>query len=325
MKLVFFRRVVGLGAFLLFLSVGSIFASGQNEGGSSSDGGAEVVMILKTLSNPFWVEMKNGIEKKAEELGISVDIIATQSEDDMRGQLQLFENLINKNYKAIGFAPLSPVNLITPAVKAYEKGIYLVNIDEQINMTQLKLAGGNVSGFVTADNVEIGGKGATYIIENNPSGGQVAIIEGKAGNPSGEARKIGASKAFKDSSSFELVTSQPADWDRSKALDVAANMIQRYPDLVGIYCANDVMALGVQQAVENAGKADQIMVVGTDGAPEAVDSVKNGYMAATVAQDPATVGAECLQILVDSISEGTQIALDAEPEFVAVPSKLITK
>lgn len=325
MNLVFLRKVSGLVAFTLFLSVGSIFANGQKEEVSSSKGEAEVVMILKTLSNPFWVEMKNGIEKKAAELGIIVDVIATQSESDMQGQLQLFENLINKNYKGIGFAPLSAVNLVNPVVNAYEKGIFLVNIDEQIDMTELKSAGGNVSGFVTADNVEIGGKGATYIIDNNTDGGQVAIIEGKAGNPSGEDRRNGAATAFMANSSFELVTSQPADWDRAKALDVAANMIQRYPDLVGIYCANDVMALGVQQAVENAGKADQIMVVGTDGSPEAIESVKNGYMAATVAQDPAAVGAECLQILVDSINAGTQIPLDVDPKFVAVPSKLITK
>lgn len=109
--------------------------------------------------------------------------------------------------------------------------------------------------FVTTDNVAVGAKGASFIIDKlGAEGGEVAIIEGKAGNASGEARRNGATEAFKKASQIKLVASQPADWDRIKALDVATNVLQRNPNIKAIYCANDTMAMGVAQAVANAGK-----------------------------------------------------------------------
>jgi D-allose transport system substrate-binding protein len=86
------------------------------------------------------------------------------------------------------------------------------------------------------------------------------------------------------------------------------------------------MALGVQQAVVNAGLEEVIMVVGTDGAPEAIESVANGELAATVAQDPAEIGAVSLRVLVEAMNgERAQIGVDEEPELIAVGSQLITE
>ncbi len=314
-----------LASALMLGAVGLVFAGGTGEKATPAGGGSYAV-VLKTLANPFWVAMKQGIEAEAQKQGVKVDILAAQSEDDLQGQLNIFEDLLGKNYKGIAFAPISPVNLIPAAAQAYKKGIFLVNIDEKADMSQLKAAGANVFAFVTTDNVKVGAKGATFMVQQiGSSGGNVAIIEGKAGNASGEARKQGASQVFSSTSGFTLVGSQPADWDRTKALDVATNMIQRFPDLKGIYCANDTMALGAQQAVENAGKAGQIIVVGTDGIPEAVQEVKDGKMAATVAQDPAEVGAESLRQLIKAVAGGKQMDLSADPVFVSVESKLITK
>lgn len=301
-------------AVLAFAAVSGVYAQ------------AQVAIILKTLANPFWVAMKDGIVAEAAKQGVQVDVFAVQSEDDTQGQLQLFENLLSKDYKAIGFAPLSPVNLVQAAAKAYKKGVFLVNIDEKVDMGALKAAGANVFAFITTDNVAVGATGAKYIVQLvGAKGGEVAIIEGKAGNASGEARRQGAAKVFADTKGFKVVASQPADWDRAKALDVAANMIRRFPNLKAIYCANDTMALGAQQAVVNAKKEGKIFVVGTDGAPEAVDMVKAGKLAATVAQDPAAVGAESLRQLIAAIKGGTQIALSAEPKFLFADSKLIVK
>ncbi|MHA6383006.1 substrate-binding domain-containing protein, partial [Escherichia coli] len=131
---------------------------------TSAFAAAEYAVVLKTLSNPFWVDMKKGIEDEAKTLGVSVDIFASPSEGDFQSQLQLFEDLSNKNYKGIAFAPLSSVNLVMPVARAWKKGIYLVNLDEKIDMDNLKKAGGNVEGFVTTDNVAVGAKGASFII-----------------------------------------------------------------------------------------------------------------------------------------------------------------
>lgn len=287
---------------------------------------ADYAVVLKTLSNPYWVEMKQGVEQKAKELGVSVDVFASPSEGDFQSQLQLFEDLTNKNYKGIAFAPLSSVNLVIPVAKAYQKGIHLVNLDEKIDLDNLAKAQGNVEAFITTNNVTVGGTAAKFIIDKlGNNGGEVAIIEGKAGNESGEARRIGATQAFKADNHIKLVASQPADWDRIKALDVATNVLQRNPQLKAFYCANDTMAMGAAQAVANAGQTGHILVVGTDGVPEARKMVAEGMMTATVAQNPAEIGANGLAILVETVKSGKLIALDAKPRIVTVDSILVTK
>jgi D-allose transport system substrate-binding protein len=290
----------------------------------ASDDNIKVAMILKTLSNPFWTSMEEGIKDEAKKLGVEVEVLASQSEEDLQGQLRIFEDLSNKDYDGIGFAPLSPVNLIPQAVSAYKKGIPTVNIDEKLDMAELVKAGGNVNAFVTTDNVKVGEQAATFIVEKIKKG-KVAIIEGKSGNASGEARKNGATGVFESTDGIELVASQPADWDRNKALDVVTNMIQRYPDLTAIYAANDTMALGALQAVQNANKQKQIIVVGTDGAPEAIDSVNAGQLTATIAQDSEEIGRESLRLLVNAIKEGKVLDLEKEAELVTIPSKVVSK
>lgn len=298
----------------------------QPEGTSAAASSAEYAVILKTLSNDFWAKMKTGIEKEADKLGVKVDIFAAQNEEDTAGQLTILENCIAKNYKAIGVAPLSPTNLINGIVQANEKGIYVMNIDEKIDIDSLRNAGGSVIAFATTDNVAVGKKGAEFIIEKlGDDGGDVAIIEGKAGNASGESRKEGATKAFKDEDEINLVASQPADWDRQKALDTATGYIQMYPKLKAIYCCNDTMALGALQAVINAGKLGEIIVVGTDGSAEALESVKAGQLDATVAQDPAEIGAASLRKMVEAVKNKPKIDPNAAPQTIPVDSYIVTK
>lgn len=299
----------------------------SNTGVSETNSGrAEYAVILKTLSNDFWAKMRTGIEAQAKELGVTVDIFAAQSEDDTAGQLTILENCLTKGYKAIGVAPLSPTNLINGIVQANEKGIYVMDIDEKVDVDTLRNAGGSVIAFATTDNVAVGERGAKYIIEQlGSSGGDVAIIEGKAGNASGESRKQGATNAFKAANGIKLVSSLPADWDRQKALDTATSFIQMHPNLKAIYCCNDTMALGALQAVINADKLGKIIVVGTDGSAEALESVRNGQLSATVAQDPAKIGATSLRQMVDAVKSGAKIDPKTDPKTIPVDSYIVTK
>ena len=85
------------------------------------------------------------------------------------------------------------------------------------------------------------------------------------------------------------------------------------------------MALGAFQAVLNAGKQGKVVVVGTDGAPEAMESVKAGDLSATVAQDSAGVGARSLDILIETLATKPAIQADVPPQMVSVDSRLVTK
>ncbi len=278
--------------------------------------------LLKTLSNPHWVAMKEGIEAAAAEAGVEVYVDAMNSEDELSGQLDKLLTAAGQGYDGIGIAPISPTNAIEGIVAANAAGVPVVNLDEKVDADELAAAGGYLVGFATTDNVAVGGTGAAYIIENTEPG-EVAIVEGKAGNINNTYRVQGAEEAFVEAG-YSVVASQPADWDRNKALDVATNIISQYPDLKAFYCANDTMALGVQEAVENAGLADQIMVVGTDGIPDAFTSVADGRMSATVAQDPAEIGVVCFEMLLEAVQNGNAGSLDQEPAFQYVDSVLIS-
>lgn len=295
-------------------------AAGEN----TAEGDYKYAVILKTQASDFWTKMWKGVEDKAEEMGITVDIYSAQNEEDFEGQVAILEKCINDGYDGIAIAPLSASNMVSTVAAATKAEITIVNIDEKLDMEEMEEQGGAVVGFVTTDNVAVGAKGAGYIAENVEKGSKVAIIEGKAGNASGEDRRDGAKKAFEDAG-LEVVGSIPADWDRQKALDAATSFIQQNPDLKGIYCCNDTMALGALQAVINENKLGEIFVVGTDGDTEAVDSVNKGELSATVAQDPAGIGAKGLELLVEAVQAGNKGEVGVVPDMTPVDSVLVTK
>ncbi len=287
----------------------------------TESGDAEYAVILKVLSSQFWQSMRDGIQAKADELGIKVDIYAANTEDDVEGQVTLLENAISKGYKAIGVAPISNVNLNNAIADATEKGIKIVNIDEKVDMEALAELGGACTAYVATDNVGVGRMGAEYLIEQIGGEGEVAIVEGKAGAVSGENRRDGAKAAFEEAG-LTIVESQPADWDRTKAYDLATNYITAHPDLKAIYCCNDTMAMGVQEAVEASGK--DIKVCGTDGNDDAIQSVADGKLCATVAQDPAAVGAKGLELMVQAVEEDLPMEPGAEVPTTGIDAILIT-
>ena len=109
------------------------------------------------------------------------------------------------------------------------------------------------------------------------------------------------------------------------SLDVATNLMQTYPDLKAFYCANDTMALGVYEAVVNANKQDQIIVVGTDAVQGAKESVANGEMAATVGQDNVGIGIACVKLAIKAVQEGWTADPEAEIPIEYIDSFLVTK
>lgn len=292
----------------------------------SSAQAADYAVVLKTLASPYWVTMKDGVVAEAKKRGVEVDVFAAAGEDDITGQQRLMEDVVNKGYKAVGVAPISPVNLIQAMAAATKKGIYVINIDERADMGQLKAAGGSVVTFLSTDNLALGEKAGKFMLGKiGAAGGKVAIIEGKAGNSSGDARRDGVKKALATQPNVQLVASLPGDWDRSKALDVTNTILQRNPDLKAIYAANDGMALGALQAVKNANKLGKVMVIGTDGVPEAIASVKAGELTATAAQDSAAMGAIALGAMIDAVKNKPAIKVDVAPAFIAVDSQIVAK
>ena len=314
------------------MTLSMVFANGAKEAtpvvpSDSDDGSLKVAIVLKTLSDPFWVGMAEGIKSDAKKQGINVEIFAVDSEADIDGQLKKLEDIVNSGaYDGIGVAPITGTNLISGVVAANKKGIPVVNIDAKIDDTALRAAGGYIIGFATSDNYKVGSMGADYVIQQYPAGGKVAVVEGRAGDLSSELRCNGFRETIQKNGKglFEITDSQPADWDRQKALDVATNVIMKTPDLKAFYVANNTMALGVLQAISNTGKNGKILLVGTDASEETNIAIKAGQMVA-VCQSPADIGITCFNILVDAIKAGEKGSPDYKVVNKLVAANLTTK
>lgn len=281
-------------------------------------------LLIKPLSNVYWMAVKNGVEAWAKENNVTVDVYAAESEENIAGQLSQMEDIIGKKYNGIAIAPLSSVNLISGIVKANKEGIPVVNVDEGVDLNELKAQGGTMVGFVTTDNKIVGQKAAKFIVDKIGTG-DVAIIEGTTGNVTSNNRVAGSKEYFSSVSGIKVVASQPGNWDRVKALDVAANIMQSNPNLKAFYCANDNMAMGVFQAVQNAGKADKIIVVGTDATDDAKASISEGKMAATVGQANVDIAISCVKKLIDANASGYTATAGAEVKTEYIDSFLVTK
>jgi len=277
----------------------------------------KLLAVVKTLSNEYWQTMKTGYDNAATEKGVTIDVVSVPTEQDTDQQLSLLQQSLAKGYDAVMVSPITSLNLIPGLADASKKGLPIINVDEKVDPQAAADAGVKITTVIASDNKQAGALAAQHMIASMPDGGKVAILEGKAGNPSGQDRHDGFVAAIAAAPQFEVVASQPADWDRAKALNVATNILQSNPDLVGFYAANDTMALGVVQAVADAGKQGKIMIIGTDAIPEALAAVKAGDMAGTVAQYPADEARIATSLAILAL-QGTPVE-----GFVGSPIKLL--
>ena len=265
--------------------------------------GVKVACIVKTESNVYWSDMGAAIEEWADENNATVDMYYAESEENITGQLEQFENLITKKYDAICFAPLTSSNLVEGVAKATEAGIVCVNIDESMDFDAARASNGVVYSNYVTDNKLVGQKAAEYIAEKIGSG-KVGIVEGAAGNTTSQQRTSGATETWEGMDGIELVSSVPGDWDRMKSMDVATAMITANPDIKAIYACNDVEALGVTEAVINAGKLGEIMIVGTDATADGKASIQKGEETASIGQDNTGIGIASVKSSIKGVKEG---------------------
>ncbi len=265
----------------------------------------KIAGIEPTLSNPFWVTFKEGYQAAAEEYGVEIDVLAATQENDVNGQLDIFKSILGKDYDGVVFSAITPFNLIPGIVEANKKGIPVVAAGTNVSEEKNKEAGAKIGGHITINPEMQGEIGAKFMVDKIKNG-KVAIIEGISGSAQGEGRKNGAKKYFESLEGIEIISIQAADWDRKKAYDMTTNIIQANPDLKGIFCANDMMALGAVDALKAANKKQDVVVVGVDFIDEARQSIKDGQLDASVAMSPYLYSKGGL-ILLLKILEGHEI------------------
>lgn len=285
---------------------------------------AQYAMVLRALSDPAEAAVKQGIETRAQNLGVTVDIFAARTADDTDGQLELLEQCIAAGYQAIGISPLTADNLIEGISKARKKGIYIVNLEKETDREALARADGQIAAFVSADPMQDGANAAYYMLSMLTAGGDIAVLSNGEDTVC-EARRKSAEENFRMASGVRLVETCEGGGDAKLAFAQTADLLRRYPHLKGIYACNDAMALGAVRAAEEAGKLGELLIVGTDGTPDALESVQAGKLSATVAVDWAQIGAAALEKMIEAVRTDMPLDTKAEPETIKVVSYIAEK
>lgn len=323
-----FKKKMRMAAVLLAAGIMTTAISGCGGGSqpaaegsaAGSDGGnMKVGVVLKTLSNPFYVTMQEAMEAKADEMGMEMVLQAPEAETDTEKQMQIVENLVVQQIDGLVLAPNGSAELVPAVKKANDENIPVIILDARIAEEDLEEAGAHIDCFIGSDNYQGGELAAQAMYDQLGGKGKVAVLEGISGVESGELRVGGFKDKLEELGGLEIVASQPADWDQELGYTVFQNILQANPDISGVFCANDMMALGAVKAVEDMNLSDQVTVIGFDATDDAKAAIKEGRMFASVAQSPDVMGTTALDVLQQIKDEGK---CDAE---VAIDVQLVTK
>lgn len=273
---------------------------------------------MKSLANEFFMTMEQEARRHQQQHG---DYVLTadgiRNESDIMGQVRIVENMIARDVDSIIIAPADSRALVPVCVRAVDAGIVVVNIDNRLDRELLRERGAVIP-FIGPNNRTGASLVGEYMAEHLPDGAQVVIIEGIPTAYNSQERVLGFTDAF-ERAGVEIVGVKTAEWDMEKANVIVTSILNEHPDIRGVACANDSMALGAVAAVKAAGKQDTVYVVGFDNISAVQEMLATDQILATADQyagNLAVLGIEhALGILREQI----------EPYDYETPVELITR
>lgn len=260
---------------------------------------------ISTLNNPFFVSVKDGITKEAKKQGITVKIADAQN--DSSKQSNDVDDLIQQGVDVLLVNPVDSAAISSAVKTANDAAIPVIAIDRSADK-------GKVETLVASDNREGGKMAAQYILDQLGDKAKVAELEGVPG--ASATRERGEGFHSLADTKLDVVEKQSADFDRTKGLNVAENVLQANSSIQAIFAQNDEMALGAVEAAKSAGK--DIIIVGFDGNDDGLKAVETGKMSATIAQQPELIGKKAVESVKD-VAAGKKIEA-----LIPVELKLVT-
>ena len=269
-----------------------IVIDGEETANAPAVANGSIGLAISTQNNPFFVTLYEGAKAKAAELGVGLQM--ADAGDDTAKQAADIEDLVNSGISVLLVNPVDSDAVASAVEYAVSKGVRVISVDRAVNGVEIDCQ-------IASDNV-LGAELATqFIVDQLGEGAVVAELQGVTG----ASAAIDRSAGFHNVADVKLkvVASQTANFDRAEGMAVMENMLQANGDIQGVFAANDEMALGAVEAVSGAGK--DILVVGFDATDDAIEAIKAGRMGATIAQQPALIGATAVENAVKLINGET--------------------
>jgi ABC-type sugar transport system substrate-binding protein len=253
-------------------------APAEPEAPAAAEAGGLICVIVPGVENPFFGSMQEIAAAKAEELGY--ETLKLVHDDDANKQLELFETCIAQGAKAIILDNAGADATVTAVQKAKDAGIPSFLVDREINQ----------EGVAVSQIVSNNYQGATLVAEEFArlmgEEGKYIELTGRDTDTNAHVRSQGYHDVLDALSGMEMVGQQTANWSQDEAFEVMESLLQQNPDVKGVICGNDTMALGAQAALDAAGMSD-VIVVGFDGSDDVNESILAGKIDAGALQPVA--------------------------------------
>lgn len=263
-------------------------------GDAPATGRRTIAVIPKGTTHSFWKTIHAGAAKAAQETGVEIVWVGPEREDDRRQQIDVVQNFISRKVDAIVLAPLDKVALARPVATAVQRGIPVVIIDSDLDSDKH-------SSFVATDNREGGRMAARRLGALMQGKGKAMMLRYNEGSASTMEREEGWLEVMKaDFPGIQLVsTDQHAGATTESALQTSQNLLNRFPDVNGVFACNESCAFGMLRALQQSGKAGKVFFVGFDTKDAFNEAMKKGEMHGTVSQDPFDMGYRGVKTAVD--------------------------
>ena len=248
-----------------------------------------IALVMKTLTNPFFIDMEKGARRAERELGTQLWVRTAAQETSIEQQIQIVEELIEAKVNAIVIAPGDSMDLIPVLKKAQDAGIRVINIDNRLDPVYSARLGLGPIPFISVDNEQGAYKAVKVLSERIARPTQAVIVEGIRGAANAEARKQGALRAFAENPAIRVVASETANWKIDEGYQVTEKLFDTHPAIGALFCANDMMALGALKYLEASGKS-RVLVAGFDALEQARAAIRAGKLVASIDQQAAQQG-----------------------------------
>ncbi|QII05565.1 substrate-binding domain-containing protein [Rhodococcoides fascians A25f] len=266
-------------------SVSAMFLAGCSSDSGSGGGSGNIAFIQGVSGDEFYISMQCGIEAAAKDAGVTVD---TQGPVKFDPTLQkpIVDSVVASRPSAILIAPTDVAAMQAPLAAAAKAGIKVVLVDTTLEDPSIAVSS------ISSDNKGGGAEAFNAIERLNPSGGKVLVISTDPGISTADARVEGFEEAVGANPAFDYLGVQYSHNDPAEAARLVSAALAKDPDITGIFAANTFAAEGTATGVRQAGKQDQVKIIGFDAGPAQVKQLREGTVQALIAQQPDTIGTD---------------------------------
>lgn len=270
------------------------------------------------MEQPYWQQYAKGIEDACTEAGY--EFVLSDQKSSQETMVSGCLDLINQGISALIVSPIEPAALPAVIDTAHESDIPVIIGDVGV--------AGDYDAFVLSNNYDGGRMAAEYLVEqmgDKPGTKEVLIILLTPGVAVGGIRAAGFRDEIEKHSDFKIVAELVGDNNVEGGYKVTQDTLSSNPDLVGIYACHDPEAEGAAQALKAAGKdaVKDVLVIGFNADPPALDLIKSGEMGATIRQDPYGQGRTCLETAITLINGQSVEFSNEEEKTIYFPVMLI--